>query len=401
MSDKCPTVSQRIAILTMSFGAGHVRASSVIARALGDSHDKVEVRILDALEFAQPWFLWFYVRSYWWMLRHAPNLWRSLYERRHRKRHELTAPRWFFRWGCKRVLQELKSYAPHLIIATEVGAVEIAALGKREGWFNMPILAAQTDFETEPPWVQPEIDFYCVGSGEAKAQLIAWGVSPNRVLVCGIPVDPVFSLPFDKPAALKSFGLSQQHPVVLVMAGGMGPVPLDQVVLTLERCQLPLQVLVLAGHDAPMRERLESLRGKVALDLHVLGWTERVPELMAAADLLITKPGGMTTAEALSVGLPMILTHPIPGPEERHVHHLVERGVATYASNLAQIPQLIRPLLAHGERKAGMARRARELARPEAAHAVAQVSRALLEKSSYIELLRTPPLLSGESAYLM
>ena len=92
----------------------------------------------------------------------------------------------------------MQSFAPHLVIATEIGAAEIAALGKREGWFNAPILAVQTDFQTEPPWVQREIDVYAVASDEAKAQLTGWGVSLNRIVLCGIPVDPAFSLAFDR-----------------------------------------------------------------------------------------------------------------------------------------------------------------------------------------------------------
>ncbi len=392
---------KRIAILTLSVGSGHVRASSVIRRVLGEGNDNVEVRMLDAIEFAESWFLWLYVRTYWWMLRYARGLWRGIYERRQRKRHRMTVPHWVFRRGCVKVLRELKAYAPQLVIVTEIGAAEIAALGKREGWFNTPILAVQTDFQAEPPWIQPEIDFYCVGSDDAKSQLITWGISPNRILVCGIPIDPAFALPFDKAKVLKSLGLVAERPVVLVMAGGMGPVPLDQIIVSLERCGLPLQVLAVAGHDRAMRVRLERLRGKVALNLHTFGWTDTVPELMAAADLLVTKPGGMTSAEALAAGLPMILTRPIPGPEESHVRYLLQHGAALHAKSFEEIPQLVFPLLSNHEKRAEMAQRARELARPDAAHAVAQVGRALLERATYIDLLGTTPVRSGESAYLM
>jgi processive 1,2-diacylglycerol beta-glucosyltransferase len=258
-----------------------------------------------------------------------------------------------------------------------------------------------TDFQTEPPWVQPEIDAYCVGSDEAKAQLINWGVSPNRVLLCGIPIDPAFALGFDKADLLQSLGLDSRRPVVLVMGGGMGPAPLDRVVEMLELCGLPLQVLVVAGHDRPLRQRLEGLKRKLALTVQVFGWTDAVPELMAVADLLVTKPGGLTTSEALAARLPMVLTYPIPGPEERHVRYLVQHGVAIEARTTEQIPQLVYRLLSSPEKLEEMRRQAREWSRPDAAHAVALVARALLEKASYIDLLATPPARPGESAYLM
>lgn len=392
---------KRIAILTLSVGSGHVRVAEVIQRALADGGDIVDVRTVDAVELARSWFLWLYVHPYGWMLRHAPGLWRRLFERRQRKRHRSTAPHWVFRRGCAEVLRQLKSFAPNLVIVTEIGAAEIAALGKREGWFNAPILAVQTDFHTEPPWVQREIDIYCVASEEAKAQLIGWGISPNRVLLSGIPIDPAFSLPFDKPELLRALGLDARRPVVLVMGGGMGPMPLDQIIQSLELCGLPLQVLAVAGHNEPMRARLESMRGKIALDLHVFGWTDTIPELMAAADLLITKPGGVTVAEALSAGVPMILTHPIPGPEERHVRYLEQNGVAVQAHSLAEISQLTGELLADPEKLKERARRAPDLARPDASHAIAQVARALLETATFIDLLAAPPMRTGDSAYLM
>lgn len=394
-------MSKRIAILTLSVGSGHVQAAKVIERALDDGAEPLEVRTFDAIDLAHRWFLWLYVQPYWWMLRHAPGIWRRLFEHRQRKLHKSTAPHWMFRRGCVEVLRQLKAFSPHLIIATEIGAAEIAALGKREGWFNAPLLAVQTDLETEPPWVQREIDIYCVATEHARIQFIEWGISPNRILVCGIPIDPAFALPFDRPELLRALGLDLNRPVVLVMGGGMGPAPLDEIVQSLEKCRLPLQVLVVAGQDLAMRARVEALHGKVALNLFTFGWTDNVPELMAAANLLITKPGGVTTAEALAAGLPMILTHPIPGPEEGQIRFLEQNGVAFRAKSLADIPQLTSKLLGDSSRMVDIAQRARELSRPEASHAIAQVGRAMLEKGTYIDLLATPPMRSGESAYLM
>jgi processive 1,2-diacylglycerol beta-glucosyltransferase len=394
-------VQKRICILTLGVGAGHLRASEAVQRALYDSVDPVEVKVVDALDFARRWFHWLYVDPYWWMLRNAPWLWRTLFERRQRKGHRATAPDWVFRLGCREAMHQIQNYAPQLVIVTEIGAAEIAALGRREGWFNTPILAVQTDFHTEPPWVQSEFDAFCVASEEARAQLIGWGVLPNRVLLCGIPVDPAFALPFDKSELRQALGLDVRRPVVLVMGGGMGPVPLDSVVSSLELCGAPMQVLAVAGRDRELRQKLESLRGRLAIDLHLFGWSENVPELMAVSDLLITKPGGLTAAEALAAGLPMILTHPIPGPEERHVRYLIQNGVALHAQTLKEIPRLTSRLLLSPNELGELRRRAREWSRPDAAHAVAQVAMALLEKATYIDLLASPPQRPGESAYLM
>ena len=392
---------KRIAILTLSVGSGHMRASSVIESVLRDGDDGLDVRIIDALDMAKGWFEWAYVHPYWWMLRHAPGTWRRLFELRERQRHRATAPHWVFRRGCIKVLEHFQSFAPELVIATEIGAVEIAALGKREGWFQAPILAVLTDLHAEPPWVQPEVDFYCVGSAEARDQLIRWGAAPQRILVCGIPIDPGFSFNFDRIELLRSLGLVSRRPVVLVMGGGMGPAPLDEIVESLERCDLPLQVIAIAGHNRAMRRRLEKLSGRLALKLHPFGWTSRVPEMMAAADLLITKPGGVTVAEAMAVGVPLLLTEPIPGPEERHLRYLVERGAAIHAPAVGELPAIVSALLTSPAKRARIVKQQRELARPGAAHAIAQVARALMESLEYMDLVAAAPQPSTESVYVM
>lgn len=392
---------KKVIILTLSVGSGHVQASSVIRDALADGHERLDLRILDAIPLSEPWFPWLYVQPYWWMLRYRRDAWRRLYEWRQRKNHRSTAPNWIFRYGCVKVLRELQAFQPHLVIVTEVGAAEIAALGKRQGWYTSPILAVLTDFQAETPWVQPEIDFYCVATEQAKSQLIGWGISPHRILISGIPIDPAFALRFEKPETTRSLGLKPHRPVALLMAGGMGLAPLDQMAMQLEQCRMPLQVLAVAGHDRTLHDKLRRLRRKIALELLPFGWTNRVPELMAAADVLITKPGGLTVSEALASGLPMILTHPIPGPEERNIPYLVRHRVAIHARQIEEIPSLVSQLLSRPDQRNRMALRARELSRPEAAHGIAQVGKAMLEKATYIDLLAPPPLRSGESAFLM
>ena len=166
------SLPKKILILTLSFGSGHVRAAEVIQRALQDGGDNVSVQVMDAIVLARAWFRWVYVHPYWWMLRYAPWMWRRLFERRLRKRHQSTAPAWVFRYGCVETLRRIRAFEPDLVITTEIGAVEIAALGRREGWFSAPILAVQPVHQVESPSARPEVDVHCVGTEEAKLQLV-------------------------------------------------------------------------------------------------------------------------------------------------------------------------------------------------------------------------------------
>src|SRR5437867_7502440 len=150
----------KIAIVTLSVGAGHARAAEEVQRALADRKDRTEARVLDAVEMGSAWFRRLYVEPYWWMLRRTPGVWRRLFERRQRKRHRSTAPRWLFRYGCRGLLDELKVFGPHLVISTEIGAAETAAVGKRGGWSTAPVRAVVTDLHGEPRWAQRALDFY-------------------------------------------------------------------------------------------------------------------------------------------------------------------------------------------------------------------------------------------------
>ena len=392
---------RRIAILTLGVGAGHLRASQAVHQALHDGADDVEARTIDILDLAKPWFVRFCVYPYWLMVRHAPGVWRRLFEWRQRKRVQRTVPDWLLRRGCRSVLSRLQSFRPHLVIATEMSAARLAALGRREGWFDAPILAAQTDFCSEPPWAISEIDLHCVGSEEARSQLISCGVSAHRIVNCGVPIDPAFALTFDRPAVRRALGLHPTRPMVLLMGGGIKPAPLDTIVQSLEMCRHPLQVIAVAGHDRDMRRRLDALRGQMALDLHVFGWSESIPELMAAADILITKPGGVATSEALAAGLPAIFAYPVAGMEERHLKLLVEKNLAIAVKDPAEVSGLVSDFLDDPKQMDALSARVRDAARPDAAYSVAQVARALLEKATYIDLLAMPSPVSRESAYLM
>lgn len=392
---------RRIAILTLGMGARPMRANQAIHLSLHDGADNVEARTIDILDLAEPWFLRLYAYPYWLMVRRAPSLWRRLFEWRQRKQLRKTCPDWLFRRGCRAVFDRLQSFRPHLVIATQMGAARVAGLGRRQGWFDAPILAVQTDFCAQPPWVRKEIDVHCVGSEEAKRQLIAWGVSANRIVNCGVPIDPAFALSFDRTEVRRALGLHPARPVVLLMGGGIRPAPLDAITRSLELCRHPIQVLAVAGKDHNMRQRLEAMRGQLALDLHVFGWSDSIPELMAAADLLITRPGGVTVSEALAAGLPTILAFPGPGMEEQHLKFLVERKVGTAAGTQEEIPALVSNLLDNPKQMEALRARGKEMARPDAAYAVAQIARALLEKATFIDLLAAPLPTSGESAYLM
>ena len=170
-------------------------------------------------------------------------------------------------------------------------------------------------------------------------------------------------------------GLAPDRTTILVSAGGFGVGPVEALIHMLLELQHPAQLVVICGRSAALKRRLDELAAArpphLSPALHVVGYTTEMDEYMAAADLLVGKPGGLTSSEALARGLALVIVHPIPGQEERNADHLLEAGVAIRCNNLPVLAWKIDRLLADPARLAAMRANARRLARPHAARDIA------------------------------
>jgi processive 1,2-diacylglycerol beta-glucosyltransferase len=379
---------QRILVLTLSFGSGHVRAAEVVASELREIAPNAEVRVMDALEDARPFFRLLYVAPYWVMVRYAPALWRWFFGRRVARKVEATAPAWAFRKGCPRVFDEIKEWQPHAIVACEVAACEMAAIAVRCGLTNAKVVAVITDHEAEPVWVKREVRAYAVSNESVREELRAWGTSIERIETCGIPIDGRFTLPRDAAEIAtirRRFHLRTDVPLVLLMGGGMGPTRMDKVAESLCRQNKDrgFDILAITGHDRRAFHRLERLRKrfeteqdavqKTQVALRVIGWTDAIAELMRAADVLVTKPGGMTTSEAAACALPSILFDAIPGPELRNAQYMMEAGAGIMTCGSHLTAAAIVSLLEDEHQRSRMSASASRLSKPDAAPRVASL----------------------------
>ncbi|MDD5544618.1 MAG: glycosyltransferase [Acidobacteriia bacterium] len=314
-------------------------ASKALAEALADRGPHVDVRLVDAIASSSILFRMFYVWPYWLMIRWAPFLWARLYHARHTRRHAHTAPEWFFRLACRKVFAEMAKWNPEMIIATEVGACELGALAKQRGWTTATVFAVATDYEFEPVWVKDEVNKYFVPTVAVADQLISWGVSREKIEISGIPLLKKFRTPETRGEFKSRLGLATGRPVVLVMAGGMGPLRSDEIVQSLYRIPGPLSIVAFSGRDVRMRKRLEKLsrNSPPEKSLQVLGWTDETDAFMRAADVLVTKPGGLTLTEAACTGVPMVCVNPIPGPEEVHAELVCREGLGVRVKSIEEV----------------------------------------------------------------
>jgi processive 1,2-diacylglycerol beta-glucosyltransferase len=302
----------RVLILTLHHGSTHVRISRALEKGLLHLRPNLKVEVVDALAHCAPWFRAYY-NSYEIPLKYWPGLWD--YIERHQFEGETSGPWWLYRLGARPLVRFIEAFAPDVVVATEVGLGEIAVIHKRETGAQYSLVAMGT-FSYERPWAQPEVDLFVSYPGEVAAQIRSLGVPPERILECGVPVDPAFSLCPNRSALRARLGLRHDLPVLLVNFGGSGKGKPRRVLSELRKVQQPFQVVFISRRDESLRKELLRLSAGMA-HARVLSWVDNMHEWMGAADLLVSRAGGGIVAESLNCGLPILVFDAPPGNERR------------------------------------------------------------------------------------
>ena len=374
----------RVLLLSATSGAGHVRAAQALEKAFSARGDCV-VEHIDALQYVSKLFQRIYDKAYISMVQLAPDLMGLLYDRTDQPWQHPRRRLALDRLNTGPMIRLLKRIQPDLCVATHFLPAEIIAwlIAKRKLRARNAIVV--TDYDVHAMWLCQTVDRYYVAMEEAKEYLARIGVPREKLLVSGIPVDPLFATLASRSDARKQLGLDATANVILISAGGYGIGPVEQLVKDLLALQRPWQIVAIAGKSEKTRKRLEGIAreaGKLQSGsprLCAVGFTTDMDKYMAAADLMVGKAGGLTTSEALARALPMALIEPIPGQEERNADHLLEAGAAIRCNNLPAAAWKIAVLLDDAERLARMRDAARGLGKPGAAARIAEDAIRLLD----------------------
>lgn len=365
----------RVLVLSASAGAGHLRAAQAVERAFLESGAAREVRHVDTLDYTNKIFRRLYSKAYIDMVNHAPEVLGWLYdyldEPWERERRRLFVDK----FNAGPFVKMLERHQPDVVVCTHFLPSEIISWLKAKGRARFPQAIVVTDFDVHAMWLCRNVDHYFVAIEETRVHLEKLGISREKVTVTGIPIDPAFSRLPSKNEARERLGLDRERPVILLSAGGFGVGPIERLVSSLFELERPAQFVAIAGRNEELRARLEQLAAAAAASRHRLvpvGFTTDMQTYMAASDILLGKPGGLTTSEALASGLAFAIVNPIPGQEERNSDHLLEDGVAIRCNNLPALPFKVDRLLADPKRLAAMQAASRALGRPRAAFDVAE-----------------------------
>ena len=369
----------RILIATVTAGGGHLAAAAALDEAwrAARSHDVVER--VDLVKFFSPLHRKIHAEGYVKLVERAPELWGMIFTktdspkvaRRLNKIQNLFPSR-----SRQRFAQFVKQFKPDAVLCTHYAPVELLGEMKKKSAAASPFVASVvTDFEAHALWMGAGVDLYCVAAEETKARLVARGAVAEDVVPTGIPIAAKFSAKVDVLAVRKSLGLRDDLPVLLVLSGGFGMGPVGKILGQLDKVAAEFQTMVVCGRNEELRRELAAQDRKHPT--RVLGFASNMHELMAVANLIITKPGGLTSSEALAVGKPLLILDPIPGQEAANSDFLLERGAAAKVNRVEDVPFKVAQLLS-SKKLAELAKAAAALGHVDAA---ANICRAVLQRA--------------------
>ena len=363
---------QRVLLLSASAGTGHVRAAQALEKEFARDGRVAAVRHEDALKFTNKLFRDAYSKLYMKLVRDAPTVLGWFYRTSDEPWKNDKLRLQFERLNTRPLVKMIRAFNPQITVCTHFTPAGIIAHLIARGELDTRLAIAVTDFDCHAMWLSRVFHRYFVALDETKAHLTALGLPPERITVSGIPIDPVFAEPIDRAAVRASYGLHPEKTTLLLSAGALGVGPTELIVERLKQLRHDAQTLVICGKSEEVKARVAAAVGEDSDRFRILGYTDRMHELMHTSDLFIGKPGGLTTSEALACGLPMVVFSPIPGQEERNSDHLLEEGAGLRCNELTTLPFKLDRLLADPVRLAAMRRAAAAMGRPHAAHAIVE-----------------------------
>ncbi|MBN1392255.1 MAG: glycosyltransferase [Sedimentisphaerales bacterium] len=362
---------QKVLILSASAGAGHIRAAQAVEKAFLQLNAAREVRNIDTLEYTNKLFQKLYSQAYIELVNKAPDVLGWLYDQLDKPWKNERRRLAFDKLNTRPFVKMLTQFQPEITVCTHFLPAEIISWLRAKNRLDTRQAVVITDFDVHAMWLCHHYEHYFVAMDETAVHLQQLGIPPDKITVSGIAIDPVFAEHKDGNALRSKFGLDLSLPTILLSAGGFGVGPVEMVLESLVKMRTKAQVVAVCGRNEDLKNRIKNFSAALGPDCSVriipIGYTTEIDEYMSASDLMLGKPGGLTTSEALAKGLPLVIINPIQGQEERNADHLLEEGIAIRCNNLPVLAYKIDKLLGDPARLSNMRTNAKRLGRPRAA----------------------------------
>ncbi|MFH1045952.1 MAG: hypothetical protein V1727_03195 [Candidatus Omnitrophota bacterium] len=366
---------RNILIVHISNISGHRGASIAIEKALREINAPAQIQSINGFGYTNPRAERVINALYMLVIQKIPAFWEYLYDNERVLERLKKTRTWIHKRQENKIARLLEEYAPDIVVCTQAFPCGMIADYKCRHNLRIPLMAVLTDYAPHGYWLHQGIDIYVVPSEEVKSRFIQRGIAPDCLMPIGIPVSPEFLQHHQRPETFRRYNLAPEIPVALVMGGGQGLGPIKEVTGQLNRVSSPLQIAVVCGTNKRLFLWLKKRQRLFSKLTVVIGQTDNnvISELMDIAAFIVTKPGGLTTAEALSKSLPMIIIDPLPGQEKFNTRFLLEGKAALKVNTPRELGSLAEKLLKYPRALQELRMRAKNLACPDSALKIARL----------------------------
>lgn len=344
----------RVLIFYASYGGGHLSAANSIKQCIEEFHPYYEIKMVDCMKYVNPNIEKFTTDAYKIMAKDAPKAWGVLYK--------LSDKGLLFHlsnWNNKilsiKLFELFKDFNPDVVISTHPFSSQMTACLKKHHKTNCKLATILTDFALQNQWLvgNKYMDYIFVSHESMRQDIISTGIDENKVFATGIPLSNRFLQNFNREEIRKSFKLDENKNTILFFGGGQFGLGKDATVKILKafinNLDDKFQMVLISGKNQKMFDNFTKvvIEKEVESKVKVLGFTTQVPELMSISDLVVTKPGGLTTTESLASGLPIVIINPIPGQEEENAKFLVDSGVGIWIKKPEKAEEYVQTILSN------------------------------------------------------
>ncbi len=369
----------KVLILSITAGQGHHSAAKSISSALEergvtvktvDVYKQIDKNLCDAVN-----------KGYLISTKHTPKAYRAIYELIDSKKAPATK---YSLQSIMGILLAIKfekfieDFKPDVIICTHIFAAQVInELKRRDRLCDVPTIGIVTDYTIHPFWEDVTyIEYIDIASELLTQRALMKGISEERLCSFGIPVQKKFSRKQTKLDARNELGLDTDTPTILVMAGSMGYGNMPEIISGIHNFNDNCQILAVCGNNKKLFKKLNT--AAYGSNVNIYSFTDKVDIMMDAADCIVTKPGGLTTSEAMAKKLPMILVNPIPGQEDRNLEFFLNNGVALSVTKTFTIEEALYFMFRDKDRLEIMEHQINKLAKPNAASDIADFAISLI-----------------------
>lgn len=322
---------KKVMILYASVGGGHFKAANGINNYINENYPDCKTELIDALKYTNKLVDSIVVNSYVNMARYSPKMWGEIYKFSEKQYSVANFSNAVQKILSKKLFKLFKDEHPDIVISTHPFITEMVASLKKHNKTSCKLCVIMTDYASHKFWeIKHEyIDMYFVANNEMKYSLINNGIFESKIHVTGIPVEPAFSREYNKEEIYKEFELSPNKRTFLIFGGGQfGMSNIKDFFKAILNLNEDIQIVAIAGKGKKTKKLFEKLAKTSDKTVQILGYTNKIPELMQIADFVVSKPGGLTTTEILVSQVPFIIINPVPGQEEENANFLTNNGAA-------------------------------------------------------------------------